>query len=272
MIKDIFMDDFFPVEKIMKSKGNESVKASVSIDKEAAAKVAERFERKEADLRSALKGEAEAIVLNDYRVSKSDNDYAYFVEQELNALVKKGLREQSGKRFNNRVDASTEEVNTPGISEVTSADLGVKKPYSFEELEALVDNSEDLIDRRNQQFKLEKEILEVEGEEILNLKFEYARSFKSFYWISNGRISIGEERPILEPWEFSLYNKGIMNSKKMATLSFAVARYLGCKQEDLAPVWFENKPHFYEESTRRLVEINVVDGKAFGYKDGIKKI
>lgn len=270
MRKNISMDDFY-VQKIRRTNRQEAPKASISIDKEEAAKVAKRFEKKEEDLRSELKSEAEAIVLKDYGATKSDENYAFYLEQELNALVKKALRKQSGKLYNNGVNPSTEEGNTPGISEATSADLGIKN-CSFEELETLVDNSEDLIDRRNQQFKIDAEYLEVEGEEIRNVYFEYARSFKSFYWISGGRISIGEERPRLEPGEFFLFNKGIMNRKKMDTLSFAVARYLGCKQEDLAPVWFENKPHFYEESTRRLVEINVVDGKAFGYKDGIKKI
>lgn len=274
MRKDISkQDDFFPVEKIMKSKGNESVKSSVSIDKEDALRVQKRHSKKVERLEAKLKDKAEAETMRLYGVNKSDTDFNFFFKDVLNNLVKSALiEEQSRRRYNNRVDASTEEVNTPGISEATSGDVGIKKNYSFEELEVLVDNVEDLIDRRNQQFKLVEEMLEVEGEEIFNLKFKYARSFKSFYWVSDGRISIGEERPKLEPGQFSLFNKGIMNSKKMATLSFAVARYLGCKQEDLAPVWFEEKPHFYEESTRRLVEINVVDGKAFGYKDGIKKI
>lgn len=270
MRKNISMDDFY-VQKIRRTNRQEEVKASISIDKEEAAKVAKRFEKKEEDLRSEYKSEAEAIVLKEYGATKSDENYAYYVELELNALVKKALREQLSKGYSKSVD-ETEEEALP-ISQLTSGDLGIKKvDIAVLEKHAGVDDLDKLVDRRNQQFKIDAEYLEVEGEEIRNVYFEYARSFKSFYWINSGRISIGEERPRLEPGEFFLFNKGIMNRKKMDTLSFAVARYLGCKQEDLAPVWFENKPHFYEESTRRLVEINVVDGKAFGYKDGIKKI
>lgn len=270
MKRNISMDDF-SVQKMRRKNREEEVKVSVSIDKEEAAKVAELFENKEARLRSELKSEAEAIVLNQYGVTKADKDYSYFVEQELNNLVKAALREQSSKRYSKSVNEIAEEALP--ISQLTSSDLGIKKvDIAVLEKHVGVDDVDKLVDRRNQQFKIEEEYLEVEGEYVRNVKFKYARSFKSFYWVSDGRIVLGEERPTLQAGQFSLFNKGIMNAKKMNTLSYAVSKYLGCNQDELTLVWYKEKPHYLHEATRRLVEINVVDGKAYGYKDGIKHI
>jgi len=262
-------DLFFPVEKIRRNNRQEEVKAAVVIDKRNALEVKEQFEHKEARLREELKSEAESIVVSKYWVNKSDKDYDYFVDSVLADLVKAKMRENLSKV--NTKAVSSEEETLP-ISQVTSSSMGLKTNSQRVDLSVDVDNLDNKIDRRNQIFKLKEDYIEVEDEFIRDVSFKYAYSFKSFYWVSDGRISVGEERPELKSGQFSLYNRGIMNKKKRDSLAFAGAKVLGCLPEEISFVWYEKKPHMMNESTRALLEINIVDGKAYGFKDGVKHI
>lgn len=264
-------NDFFSVEKMRKHSRKERVETAVTIDKDNAIRVKEQFEHKEARLREELKAQAESIVVSQYSVNKTDKDYDYFLDFVLTDLVKAKMRENSSFAKANTKAVAPEEVVVP-ISQITSSNLGVKNNTQRVDLIVDSDNLENKIDRRNQIFKLQEKYIEVEGEFIRDVSFKFALSFKSFYWVSDGRIVIGEERPALKAGQFSLYNRGIMNNKKRDSLAFAGSKVLGCLPEEVAFVWYQNKPHMLNEATRSLLEINIVNGKAYGFKEGVKHI
>lgn len=269
MNQDVSNDRFFRVEKIRRKNLKEEMKAAVTINKDNAVLVKEQFENTERKLREKLKDEAIANVITNYGVKRGDENFDYFLGIELSDLVKKALRKQMSKRNTKAVDEMVEPLP---ISHVTSTVVGAKSKDLKAYETVISDNLDGVIDRRNQIFKLQENYIEIEGEIIRDVSFKFALSFKSFYWVSDGRIVVGEERPELKSGQFSLYNRGIMNSKKRNSLAFAGSKVLGCSVEEVSFVWYQNKPHMMNESTRTLLEINIVDSKAYGFKEGLKHI